>query len=294
MRNFADRLAESVRNKGTALCVGLDPRYVLLPKEVTGAAESAAAAMLAFNKEVIDIAAGEVPAVKVQVAFYERYGWEGMKVFGETLRYARQRGLMSVADVKRGDIGSTAEAYAEAYLRPDSPFSADAITVNPYLGEEGLRPFVETAAEAGRGVFVLVRTSNPSSDYVQDSGGEPVYLRVAELVRELGEGKEGECGYSAVGAVVGATQGREMKVLRERLPNAFFLVPGYGAQGGTAKDIPAAFDKEGLGAIVNSSRGIIHSYEGPAAGDWRGSIRRAIERSKEELRSCVRGTRASG
>ncbi len=294
MRNFADRVADAVREKGTALCVGLDPRYGLLPREITGVAESAPAALWVFNKEVIEIASGEVGAVKVQVAFYERYGWEGMEVFGETLRYARERGLLTIADVKRGDIGSTAEAYAEAYLRGDSPFSADAITVNPYLGEEGVRPFAEAAAEGGRGVFVLVRTSNPSADYVQSFGAEKVYVRVAEMVGKLGKGKEGECGYSGVGAVVGATRGEELEALRGMLPKALFLVPGYGAQGGKGEDVAGAFDDEGLGAIVNSSRGIIHSYAGPEEKGWRESIRGAIEKAKEDLRRWCRGTRASG
>ena len=294
MRNFADRLAESIREKGTPLCVGLDPRYGLVPKEISEVAESPVGARWVFNKEVIDIAAKIVPAVKVQVAFYERYGWEGMEVFGETLRYARESGLLVVADVKRGDVGSTAEAYAEAYLRWDSPFSADAITVSPYLGEEGLKPFVEAAAEEGRGVFVLVRTSNASSDYVQDFGEEKVYLRVARLVRELGEGSVGDCGYSAVGAVVGATQKREMEVLRGELWNTFFLVPGYGAQGASAEDVAAAFDEDGLGAIVNSSRAIIHGYGDPEEKGWRESIRCAMERSKEELRHWSGGTRANG
>jgi orotidine-5'-phosphate decarboxylase len=294
VRNFADRLVKSIREKGTPLCVGLDPRYGLVPKEISEVAESPVGALWAFNQEVIDIAAKIVPAVKVQVAFYERHGWEGMEVFAETLRYARESGLLVVADVKRGDIGSTAEAYAEAYLRWDSPFSADAITVSPYLGEEGVKPFVEAAAEEGRGVFVLVRTSNASSDYVQDFGEEKLYLRVARLVRELGEGSVGDCGYSAVGAVVGATQKREMEVLRGELPNTFFLVPGYGAQGASAEDVAAAFDAEGLGAIVNSSRAIIHSYGDPEEKGWRESIRWAMERSKEELSGCSRGTRANG
>ena len=183
MRNFADRVADAVREKGTALCVGLDPRYGLLPREITGVAESAPAALWVFNKEVIEIAAGEVGAVKVQVAFYERYGWEGMEVFGETLRYARERGLLTIADVKRGDIGSTAEAYAAAHLAgPDAP---DAVTVNGYFGFDGLAPFVDAARAAGRGLFVLVRTSNPSAAGVQDfadADGKKLYEHLAAQV----------------------------------------------------------------------------------------------------------------
>ncbi len=293
MSGFADRLIGAIREKGTPLCVGIDPRWALLPEEIKRRASGEASAVAAFGREVVDIVSGLVPAVKVQVAFYERLGAEGMKVFAETLGYARERGLVVIADVKRGDIGATAEAYAEAYLGKGAEFEADAITVSPYLGEEGLSPFVKAAEKEGRGVFVVVRSSNPSSDYLQSFGGEQLYVRVGKLVRELGKGSVGESGYSSIGAVVGGTQRKELEVLRRELPRTIFLVPGYGAQGAAAKDVAAAFNRDGLGAIVASSRGIIYAYADPREASWRDSIRSAAEKAIEELSEWHRGLRGS-
>ncbi|MFO7956829.1 MAG: orotidine-5'-phosphate decarboxylase [Candidatus Brocadiia bacterium] len=227
-------------------------------------------AVLAFNRAVVDAVAEHAVAVKPQVAFYERLGCDGMRAYAETIRYARDRDLLVIGDVKRNDIASTAAAYAAAHLggtgdgQPAADdFHADAITINPYLGADGVRPFLEAASAAGRGLFVLVKTSNPSSVDMQDldTGGASVYERVADLVEQWGEPFRGDSGYSLLGAVVGATFPGELAALRERMPHTPFLVPGFGAQGGGVEDVVPAFDVNGTGAVVNSSRGIIFAWE---------------------------------
>lgn len=283
-RHFADRLIEVVKRKGNPICVGLDPRLDKIPsfikqkalegKEKTPLA-AAADALITFNKGIIDAIADIVPVVKPQAAFYEIFGAEGMRAYAETLKYAKQKGLLTIADVKRNDIGSTAEAYAQAYLGEVGVFGgedevvlpvfdADSITVNPYLGWDGVKPFVEESDRYGKGIFVLVKTSNRSSGDLQDllmKDGNALYDVVGYLVDSWGADSVGESGYSFVGAVVGATYPEQARKLRKIMSKSIFLVPGYGAQGASAADVRPCFNADGLGAIVNNSRGIIFAYE---------------------------------
>jgi len=278
LTHFADRLRSAVRDKRTALVVGIDPRIEMLPEpfrnEVAAATDklqAAADAFETFGREVIDAVEPHCIAVKPQSAFFEALGPSGMTAYENVSRYARSNGLLVIGDVKRGDIGATCEAYAAAYLggaafeggalrRP--PF--DAVTVNPYLGGDGVEPFVRSATDSGKGVFVLVKTSNPSSKEFQDvvAEGRPMYERVAEAVKRWGADTLGECGYSNVGAVVGATWPRELGRLRELMPKTIFLAPGLGAQGGKVADIMPAFDKDGFGALAVSARAIIFACHG--------------------------------
>ncbi|HWE36193.1 MAG TPA: orotidine-5'-phosphate decarboxylase [Isosphaeraceae bacterium] len=289
--HFADRLAEQIRRKGTAAMVGIDPRPEGLPKEVAGRfggdREGLAGAVGAFGREVIDVVATRVPAVKLQAAFYEALGPEGMAELHETARYARRRGLIVVIDGKRNDIGTTAEAYARAYLGGEAAWDADALTVNPYLGSDGIDPFVKAAAAAGNGLFVLVRTSNPSAGDFQDleADGKPLYQHVADRLADWAAPHRGESGYSFMGAVVGATYPGQLAALRAALPGVVFLVPGYGAQGGKAADVAAAFDEDGLGAVVNSSRGVTSAFERPdlKSLDWRRAIEAAVVEMIDDL-----------
>jgi orotidine-5'-phosphate decarboxylase len=274
---FSDRLVTAIDRKGCPISVGLDPRLDLMPPGFlqdyfTRCGHTHQAASLAirdFNLRILDAIAAHVPVVKVQVAFYEVFGPAGMQAFADTLSAARERELIVIADVKRGDIEMTAQAYAAAYLASNLPgvdlspgFEADAITVNPYVGGDGVVPFVKAAKSADKGLFVLVKTSNPTSGDVQDLrvDGCPLYEHVARLVGQWGEGTEGQRGYQAVGAVVGATYPAEAARLRGLMPQTYFLVPGYGAQGGRVADVQACFHDDGYGAIINSSRGIIYAY----------------------------------
>jgi len=234
--------------------VGLDPRFDQLPPEFREL--SPPEALLSFNKSVIDQVAGVCIAAKPQAAFYELYGAEGFHALAETVRYAKNAGLLVIVDAKRNDIGSTAEAYAHAFLHPDGPFDADALTVNAYLGSDGIKPFMDVAAQHGKGVFVLVKTSNPSSGELQDLEveGEPIFERMARLV----DGWDCE-------AVVGGTYPAQAAKTRALMPRATILVPGYGAQGATAADVASSFRHDGSGAVVNNARGIIFAPEGPRA-----------------------------
>jgi len=308
--NFADRLFRKVKEKGTPLVVGLDPRLELLPEELIRRATSergknlqaALAAIAEFSYGVIDSVQGLVAAVKPQVAFYERFGPEGMQVFLEVCRYAREKNLIVIADVKRADIGTTAAAYAEGFLgkvnlfgRPQPTWDVDALTVNPYLGRDALVPFIQEAKPRGKGVFVLVKTSNPSSGELQDlkANGEEVYVKVARLIKELGKELIGSSGFSSVGAVVGATYPEEMRKLRRLMPEIPFLVPGLGAQGAKARDVLPAFNREGLGAVVAVSRSIIFAYGEEAwtsrfpPGDWREAIKAKARQTIGELRQAL-------
>ncbi|MFA5794389.1 MAG: orotidine-5'-phosphate decarboxylase [Candidatus Brocadiia bacterium] len=294
MNNFADRLIDSIRAKGNAICVGLDPRLDLMPQEITGRHENlksrpneyAARVIIDFNKAVIDAVADTAVAVKPQVAFYEQYGVPGISAFYETMAYAAGKGLIVIADVKRGDIASTAEAYALAYFKNSA---ADAVTVNPYMGSDSVQPFAKVAKETGKGIFVLVKTSNPGSKDFQDriinSDGKDrrLYELVGAEVVKWGKELVGQSGYSSVCAVVGATFPEEAAVLRKQMPNAIFLVPGYGAQGATAKDLKGYFNNDGLGAIVNASRSIIFAYKEPGAADWQARIKEAVRLMKTDL-----------
>lgn len=269
---IVDKLIEKAIKCKNHTVVGLDPRLDYVPnyiretaaKESSSFAEEVAKSFLAYNKELIDSLYDIVPAVKPQIAFYEQYGIEGMKCFQQTCDYAASKGLLVIGDVKRGDIGSTAEAYSEAYLgNKEYSLNTDLLTVNPYLGTDSLEPFIKHCHENEKGIFILVKTSNKSSGDLQDliSEGKPIYEHVADLVVKLGKPYLGSHGYNFVGAVVGATYREEAARLRDIMKNTYFLVPGYGAQGGTAEDIVDCFNKDGLGAIVNSSRGIIAAYK---------------------------------
>jgi orotidine-5'-phosphate decarboxylase len=296
--HFADRLAAAVRRRGNPVVVGLDPRYGDLPdglrtSDKAISCDRQAAACLTFCRGVIDVVANLVPAVKPQAAFFERLGPEGMSALGRVIGYAHDRGLLVIFDGKRNDIGPTALAYAEAYLGPGplSPWGADAMTVNPYLGDDSLRPFVETARERGGGVFVLVKTSNPGGKMFQDlvADDRPIYRHVGQHVEELARQTAGESGYGLVGAVIGATYPQQVAELRQAMPHAWFLIPGYGSQGATARDVAGAFDARGLGAIVNSSRAIIFAHarreyaERFGAARWQEAVEAATRQMIAEL-----------
>ncbi|MEX2113880.1 MAG: orotidine-5'-phosphate decarboxylase [Pirellulales bacterium] len=266
--HFADRLADAVRRVGNPVLVGLDPRYEQLPSGLRSGDVSdprhRALAFGAFCRGVIDVVADLVPAVKPQAAFFEQLGPEGMVALADVTAYARAKNLLVILDGKRNDIGSTAAAYADGYLgdATNSAWGADALTVSPYLGDDSLTPFVDTARQRGAGVFVLVKTSNPGGKTFQDlvADGRPLYRHVADHVERLAVETVGRCGYGLVGAVVGATYPAQAAELRAAMPHSWFLVPGFGSQGGTAHDVAGAFDAQGLGAIVNNSRGIIFAH----------------------------------
>lgn len=280
MEPFADRLCEAIRVKGTPVMVGIDPQWDLLPPEFRTAsfeqltAESpATVAYREFSLQILDAVADLVPVVKFQMAFFEALGPHGLMLLADIATAARDRGLLVILDGKRNDIGSSAAGYAEAYLgRPagvlsDEQFKrkcwhADALTVNPYLGPEGLTPFVDVAKRENRGVFVLVRTSNPGAGLLQDCTIEDlsIYDRVADWVEEWSKATVGSSGFGVAGAVVGATVPEQLAAMRRRMPSVVLLVPGYGAQGAGAEDAAGAFHSSGLGAIVNNSRGILYAY----------------------------------
>ena len=253
-------------------------------------------AYLHFCNGISDVVAALVPIVKVQAAFFEELGPCGMAAMAEAISHAQSRGLLVIVDGKRSDIGSTAEAYARGYLgREQSAWHADALTVNPYLGDDSVVPFSQIATERGAGVFVLVKTSNPGGRFLQDRVCDtgPVYRRVAAHVDQLAAASAGDCGYGAVGAVIGATYPDQLAELRHAMPRTLFLIPGYGSQGGTAADVARAFDSRGLGAIVNSSRGIIFAHERPeygrrfGAAHWQEAVQAATRQMIDELRSVT-------
>ena len=271
------QLIEKIQKTKAPVCVGLDPMLGYIPEHILKKSfqefgetlEGAADAIWNFNKEIVDHTFDLIPSVKPQIAMYEQFGIEGLKAYEKTVRYCQEKGLLVIGDAKRGDIGSTSAAYATAHLGKVkvgntvcTAFNTDFLTVNPYLGTDGVKPFVDVCKSDDKGLFVLVKTSNPSSGEFQDQlvNGRPVYELVAEKVVEWGA----DCmdgAYSNVGAVVGATYPEMSAILRKLMPRTYFLVPGYGAQGGTAKDLKACFNEDGLGAVVNSSRGIIAAYK---------------------------------
>lgn len=271
------QLIEKIQKTKAPICVGLDPMLSYVPEHIQAAAfeqygetlEGAAEAIWQFNKEIVDHTFDLIPAVKPQIAMYEQFGIEGLKVYKRTVDYCKEKGLVVIGDAKRGDIGSTSAAYATGHIgsvqvgsKTYSGFDTDFLTVNPYLGTDGVKPFVDVCNSHDRGLFVLVKTSNPSSGEFQDRliDGRPLYEWVAEKVVEWGNASmDGD--YSNVGAVVGATYPEMSRILRNLMPHTYFLVPGYGAQGGTAEDLKHCFNKDGLGAVVNSSRGIIAAYK---------------------------------
>ncbi len=303
MDHFADRLAAAVRAKGNPLCVGLDPRWDSLPEELRGRYDAGslagvAAAFEEFCGRVIDVVAPLVPVVKPQSAFFEACGPEGMAALQRLLRRARDRGLLTILDGKRNDIAATAGAYADAAFggvgvagQRHPVWDADALTVNPYLGRDAVEPFLQSARRTGCGVFVLVRTSNPGAGQFQDLDccGKPLFVHVAEAVASWTRENLGRCGYGDVGAVVGATYPAELAALRRVVPEAVFLVPGYGAQGGSADDTAGAFGPDGLGAVVNSSRGVIFAFP-PTEPAWEAKVEAAAREAARALaRVAARG-----
>ena len=270
------KLIEKIQKTKAPICVGLDPMLNYIPEHILKKSfgefgetlEGAADAIWNFNKEIVDHTYDLIPAVKPQIAMYEQFGIPGLQAFKRTVDYCKEKDLVVIGDVKRGDIGSTSAAYATAHLGKVkvgnsicSAFNTDFLTVNPYLGTDGVKPFVDVCNAENRGIFVLVKTSNPSSGEFQDRliDGKPLYEHVAAKVVEWGEASM-DGAYSNVGAVVGATYPEMSAILRKLMPKTYFLVPGYGAQGGTAKDLKNCFNEDGLGAVVNSSRGIIAAY----------------------------------
>ena len=301
--HFADSLASAVRRCGNPVVVGLDPRWESLPAgfRETGdqSYQAKARAYSQFCIEIVDVVAPLVPAVKPQAAFFEELGPPGMAALAEVIDHAHDRGLLVIVDGKRNDIGSTAEAYARAYLGRDaSAWHADALTVSPYLGDDSLTPFVDVATERGAGIFVLVKTSNPGGGMLQDivADGKPIYRRVAEHVEQLATRTAGECGYGIVGAVVGATYPEQLAELRDAMPHTWFLIPGFGSQGGTAADVAGGFDDRGLGAIVNNSRGIIFAHSRPEYANRFGSARwqEAVEAATRDMIAQLRSETTAG
>ncbi|MCM1182722.1 MAG: orotidine-5'-phosphate decarboxylase [Roseburia sp.] len=279
-----NRLVDKIKKTGAPIVVGLDPMLKFIPEHIRRAAftelgetlEGAAEAVWQYNKAIVDAVCDLIPAVKPQIAMYEQFGLPGLAVFERTVNYCKEKGLVVIGDVKRGDIGSTAEAYAVGHLgrvqvgtHSYRGFEEDFVTVNPYLGSDGVAPFIKVCKEEQRGIFVLVKTSNPSSGEfqdrilrgdAQDDAGRPLYELVGEQVARWGADCMGES-YSYVGAVVGATYPEQGRILRRLMPKTYILVPGYGAQGGKGADLVHFFNEDGLGAIVNSSRGIIAAYQ---------------------------------
>lgn len=301
-----DRLIKSIRSKKSPIVVGLDPVMESLPSVVKEKAFSenanvetaAAAAILAFNKGIIDAVADLVPAIKPQVAFYEQYGPAGMQAYRDTCLYAAEKDLIVIGDIKRGDIGSTSRAYSNAHLgmvssgkTAYSGFPTDIITVNPYLGDDCLKEFMDDVRQYDKGLFVLVKTSNPTSAQLQNliAEGRPIYEHVAAMVNRWTEETAGISGYSPVGAVVGATYPSEAEKLRILMPKAFFLVPGYGAQGGGGADVVPCFNSDGLGALVNSSRGIIFAWqkEKYCKESWQQAARHAVLEMQMDINAAL-------
>jgi len=298
-----DKLFEKIAEKQNPTVAGLDPKLSYIPdyireesyKKYGKTLEGAADALLQFNKGLIDALCDIVPAVKPQAAYYEMYGWQGVKALTETIAYAKEHGMFVITDGKRNDIGATMTAYAAAHLGTTQvedvvaePFGADALTVNGYLGTDGIQPLLEVCGKEDKGIFVLVKTSNPSSGELQDrplADGNTVYRAMGAMCEGWGEKLPGKYGYSGVGAVVGATYPAQLEELRAAMPHTFFLVPGYGAQGGAADDVAPGFDKNGLGAIVNSSRGIMCAWKktGENGADYQQAARDAAIAMRDDI-----------
>ncbi|MEF9983861.1 MAG: orotidine-5'-phosphate decarboxylase [Oscillospiraceae bacterium] len=302
-----DRLIKKIIEMKNPTVVGLDPKLSYIPDYITKycfdkygeTLEGAAEAFLEFNKCIIDEICDIVPAIKPQCAYYEALGWQGMRVLEETISYAKSCGMFVITDGKRNDIGSTMEMYAVAHLGKNKienneyePFGADALTVNGYLGTDTIAPLAQICKDEDKGMFVLVKTSNKSSGELQDrilDSGEEIYKAMGKMCENWGEESRGEFGYSAVGAVVGATYPTQLSEMRAEMPHTFILVPGYGAQGGTAKDVAGAFDNRGLGAIINSSRGILTAWQkkGMDEMDFAKGAREAAIEMREDITSVI-------
>lgn len=300
-----DRLMEKIAALQNPTVAGLDPKLDFIPDSVQKEAfcrfgpslEGAAEALYLFNVGLIDALCDIVPAVKPQCAYYEMYGWPGVRALERTIAYARSKGMFVITDGKRNDIGTTMEAYAAAHLgtveaagRTFAPFGGDALTVNGYLGSDGVTPLLNICRQEDKGIFVLVKTSNPSSGELQDQmlGDKTVYETMGAFCEKWGEQLPGKYGYSGVGAVVGATYPDQLKELREKLPHTLFLVPGYGAQGGGAADVAGAFDAKGCGAIINSSRGIMCAYKKTGSpDDYAQAAREEAIRMRDEITGYI-------
>ena len=286
-----DVLQKRIDELGNPTVVGLDPTIKLVPPHMLESLHGVALSFFEFGTQLIDALCDIVPAVKPQAAYYETLGPVGFEILRDTMDYAKSKGMYVILDAKRGDIGSTAEAYAAAYLGSESKYAADALTINTYLGSDGVEPFYRTACENDKALFALVKTSNPSSGELQDLdvGGKTAYMAIAEMLAKMALGSEGEYGYTRIGAVVGATYPEELNFLREKLPDTFFLVPGYGAQGGGAKDVVGAFDKEGRGAVVNSSRAIIGAWQktGKNGVDFLDAARTEAIKMRDDLKNVL-------
>ena len=296
---ITDKLIDGIIAMQNPTCVGLDTLFDYLPDDMKAGAktfEDVAERVLAFNKKIVDNVYDIVPSVKVQIAYYEMYGAAGMKAYYETLQYAAAKGLVVIADAKRNDIGSTASCYAKAFLGETQvndgaikAFPSDYVTVNGYLGSDGILPFVEQCEKHDKGIFVLVKTSNPSGAEIQNmilENGVPMYEYMGGLVEKWGGSTVGKYGYSAVGAVVGATHPTEAARLREVLPHTFFLIPGYGAQGGNAEMLKSCFAANGLGGVVNNSRGILCAYK-KNGGTYTEAARAACIAMQKDLSSTI-------
>ena len=275
MLNKIDALIEKIKETNNPTVIGLDTKYDMIPNCIKNKyddnLEGVSKSILEFNKRLIDATYDIIPAVKINIAFYEMYGLKGMEAFEETCKYAKEKGMVVMADIKRGDIGNTAKAYSNAFLgktrigdKEEKIYDVDFVTLSPYMGIDSIKPFIDDCKKYNKGAFVIVKTSNPSSGELQDltlESGEEVYTKVAKLVEEWGKELVGEYGYSSISAVVGATYPKQLQDLRKISPHTFFLIPGYGAQGGKAEDIALGFDKNGMGGIVNSSRGLMCAYQ---------------------------------
>ena len=301
-----DALQEKIRAKKNPTVAGLDPKPEQIPPHILKASyetygetlQGAAEAVWTFNQGLIDALCDVVPAVKPQAAYYERLGWRGLEVMERTIAYAREKDLFVIADIKRGDIGSTAQAYADAWLgetrvgEASHPvFNADCVTLNGYMGSDTIEPFVEACKAGDKCLFLLVKTSNPGSGELQNmvAGDRLVYKVMGDMTAKLGKGTEGKYGFHLAGAVVGATYPSDLRELRRRLEHTFFLVPGYGAQGGTAEDVQYAFNKYGHGAIVNASRSIMCAWQktGVDGADYQEAARAAVVAMRDDIRKYV-------
>lgn len=302
-----DRLIKNIVKMQNPTVAGLDPKLDYVPASIKDRCfakygktlDGAAAALFEFNKALIGALCDIVPAIKPQAAYYEMYGWQGVKALCDTIAYAKSKGMFVITDGKRNDIGTTMEAYATAHLGTTDvegeaidAFGADALTVNGYLGTDGIKPLANICSEKDKGIFVLVKTSNPSSGELQDmklDTDETVYEHMGRMCENWGNELTGEYGYSAVGAVVGATYPEQLKEMRAKLPHTFFLVPGYGAQGGGAEDVKNAFDENGLGAIINSSRGIMCAWkkQNLTEEDFAQAARNEAVRMRDEILGAI-------